>query len=118
MKKRKNSKKKGAVGELELAHLLTDLGLQARRSQQFSGTDGTADIIFAEDMHNETIHVECKRCQQLDLEKALMQAIRDCQNGKHDLAYPVVMHRRNNEVWKATMHLVDWIDLYKTRFEK
>ena len=98
-----NSKKKGKTGELEVANYLKKRGLNARRTQQYSGTEGTSDVICEEWPDT---HIEVKRNETLNVEKALQQAIRDSE-GKT----PIVIHRKNNEKWKVTMQLDDFINL-------
>ena len=98
-----NSKKKGAAGEREFAKLCRDKGFEnVRRGQQFSGIEGE-DVVGLDG-----IHVEVKRVEKLNIEKALQQAERDRQ-GK----IPIVAHRRNKEDWKITMRADDWFILYK-----
>lgn len=99
-----NSRSKGKRGELELAKVLRDLGFEARRGQQFSGANGDADVVGLPG-----IHIECKRVEQLNVEKALQQAERDSRPGE----IPVVMHRANNTEWKATLRLADLMLLYE-----
>lgn len=70
-----NSKRKGKVGELEVVNLLKEKGLTARRTQQFSGkADGTSDVL-CEELKN--FHIEVKRDEHLNIEKAMQQSIRD-----------------------------------------
>jgi hypothetical protein len=68
-----NSRTKGKVGELEFAHLLQEHGMLARRGQQYSGIGGDDVVIEG----REDLHVECKRVERLNLEKAMAQAVRD-----------------------------------------
>lgn len=101
-----NSKQKGKKGELELANLLKEYGFEkARRSQQYAGINGDADVVGLPG-----IHVECKRVERLNVSKALQQAQRDSE--KTGLT-PAVFHRKNREPWMVTMALNDWIELYK-----
>ena len=99
-----NSRAKGARGERELANLLKEYGYATRRGQQFSGANGDADVVGIP-----SIHIECKRVEKLNLDKAMSQSIRDARDGE----IPVVMHRKDREDWLVTMQLVDWIELYK-----
>lgn len=101
-----NSRQKGKVGELELAKYLKDKGLVARRGQQYSGSPDSPDVI-CEDWKN--IHIEVKRVEQLNIEKALQQSTKD--SGTDQI--PIVVHRKNREKWKVTMWLDDYIDLMK-----
>lgn len=97
-----NSKKKGAKGERELANKLKEYGYNCRRGQQYSGLEGE-DVVGLD-----YIHIECKRVERLDLTSAMEQSKRDSEKGQ----FPAVFHRRNNEKWKVTMELEDWIKLY------
>ena len=97
-KKRKNSRAKGAVGERELAGEFNRLfGTTARRGQQYSGIEGE-DVVGLEG-----IHVESKRVENLPVNKAMEQAIRDANGQK----VPVVFHRRNRKPWLVTLRLDD-----------
>ena len=103
--KKINSKQKGKRGELELANYLKKHGLLARRGQQFKGTPESPDVIC--DNWND-IHIEVKRVEKLNVDKALDKSTEDA----GDLI-PVVIHRKNNTNWKVTMWLDDFINLYK-----
>ena len=99
-----NSKKKGKRGELELAELIREHGFEsAKRSQQYCGSNGDADIIDA----LPGIHIECKRVERLNIHEAMEQADRDC--GEN---IPAVFHRRNRTPWLVTMHVADFMSLY------
>ena len=98
-----NSRAKGARGERELANKLKEYGYDCRRGQQYSGLEGD-DVVGLEG-----IHIECKRVERLQLTDAMLQSRRDAKLGE----VPVVMHRKNNEDWKVTMYLEDWIEMYK-----
>lgn len=99
-----NSKMKGAAGERELANKLILHGFNCRRSQQYCGANGDADVVGLPG-----IHIECKRVEKLNIEKALQQAEAD---SKGDI--PAVFHRRNRETWKVTLRLDDFMKLYKS----
>ena len=114
-----NSRRKGAVGEREIAHILQGYGYETRRGQQFSGANGDADI---EGLPG--IHIECKRVEHLNIDKALEQAIRDnyADSIKQGVKLlPAVFHRANEDrkkdstrgKWKVTMTLDDWMILYQ-----
>lgn len=101
-----NSRAKGAAGERELARKLREYGyVNARRSQQYCGANGDADIVDA----LPGVHIECKRVERLNLEDAMTQSKHDAREGE----VPVVMHRKNNCEWLCTIRLVDWIEMYK-----
>lgn len=99
-----NSRRKGASGERELAKKLREYGYEARRGQQYCGSNGDADVVGIPG-----IHIECKRVEALNIEKAMQQSISDSKDGK----IPVVMHRKNSEKWKVTMTLDDFMKIYK-----
>lgn len=100
------SKQKGKRGELELAHELRKLGVpNARRSQQFCGTESSADIVGAP-----LVHIECKRSERLSLYDAYNQAAKDTGDSGN---LPVLIHRRSRVPWLTIMSLDDWIKLYK-----
>lgn len=101
-----NSREKGRRGEVELARKLREYGyVNARRSQQYCGANGDADIVDALD----GIHIECKRVERLNLEDAMAQSKHDAREGE----IPVVMHRKNNCEWLVTMQLERFIELYR-----
>ena len=99
-----NSRQKGKTGELELAHYLTDRGYPARRGQQYSGTETSADVV-AEGL--EDFHLECKRVEAGNLYNWLDQAIRDSAGKKT----PIVAHRKSRHEWVAVMRLDDLLNL-------
>ena len=103
----RKSKRKGATGERELAATLTEAGFDCRRGYQ---TDGkiVADVIGLPH-----IRIECKRCEQLNLLKALQQAERDADPSE----LPAVFHRRNREPWMVTMRMETWLTLYRLFLE-
>lgn len=99
-----NSRDKGKRGELEAAHLLQKYGYDARRGQQYSGSNGDPDVVGLPG-----IHLEVKRVEKLNIDEALEQSIRDAK----DEEIPIVMHRKNRTKWKVTMLFDDWMMLYK-----
>lgn len=99
-----NSKRKGSRGEVELASILKDYGYDTRRSVQYNGFQGEADVVGLP-----YIHIEVKRVEKLNIYDAICQAIRDAKKGR----FPAVFHRRNNREWLVTMRLSDWIELYR-----
>lgn len=99
-----NSRRKGAEGERELSRALREYGYQCRRGQQFCGANGDADVVGLPG-----VHIECKRVERLDLYGAMAQSISDAKNGE----MPTVFHRKNNCKWLVTMHLDDFMKVYK-----
>ena len=99
-----NSRRKGAAGERELAKKLREYGYDCRRGQQYCGANGDADVIGLPG-----IHIECKRVERLNIDDAMLQAIRDRREGE----YPAVFHRKNNGKWQVNMLLEDWLEIYR-----
>lgn len=99
-----NSREKGKRGERELASVLRNYGYDCRRSVQYCGANGDADVVGLPD-----IHIECKRVEHLNLYDAMSQSRADSTMDE----FPVVMHRKNNSEWLVTMTLADWIELYE-----
>ena len=98
-----NSKRKGKDGELELAHKLKEYGYDAKRSVQYNGKDGQADVIGLPH-----IHCEVKRVEKLNIYDAITQAKRDAKNDD----FPTVFHRKNRCNWLVTMELDEFMKLY------
>ena len=114
-----NSRRKGAEGEREIAKLLQAYGYETRRGQQFSGANGDADVIGLPG-----IHMEIKRVEKLNIDKALQQSINDtyADELKQGIELiPAVFHRSNDDrkkdstkgVWKVTLTLKDFMKLYQ-----
>ena len=102
-----NSRRKGAVGEREIAKYLREHGFtDARRGQQFKGGADSPDVVGLTGFH-----IEVKRVERLDLNAAMEQSIRDC--GENET--PIVVHRRNNDYWKVTMRLDDFMEVIHGR---
>ena len=99
-----NGKQKGKRGELELVKKLKEYGYDCKRSVQYCGTNGDADVIGLSG-----IHIECKRVERLNIDDAMLQAIRDRREGE----FPAVFHRKNNGKWMVTMLLDDWQEIYR-----
>ena len=99
-----NGKRKGKEGELELAHKLKEYGYDAKRSVQYNGKDGQADVLGLPN-----IHIECKRVEKLNIYDAIAQAKRDAKNGD----MPTVFHRKNRCNWLVTMELDKFMEIYK-----
>lgn len=92
-----NSKKKGSAGEREACKAVSEhLRIEARRSQQYCGRSGDADLQTT--LHG--VHFEVKRTECLRLYDAVEQAKNDCR-GK----VPVVLHRRNRGEWLVIVPL-------------
>lgn len=99
-----NSCKKGAAGERELASILRSYGYEIERG-------GTCSFGTAPDLAGlPGIHIECKRVEKLNINKAIDQAERDAEKFKDGA--PTVFHRVNRSPWLVTMRLEDWMQLY------
>jgi Holliday junction resolvase len=104
-----NGCKKGKAGERELAKALVEFGIvqSARRGQQHTGLEGQ-DVVT-----NVTgLHIECKRVERLNLNKAMDQAVRDAAGQPGD-PVPVVCHRQNRKPWLVTVRLADLMELVR-----
>ena len=99
-----NSRNKGAAGERELANILKDYGFDTRRSAQYCGANGDADVVGLPG-----IHIEVKRVEKLNIDIAMNQARVDARPDE----IPAVFHRRNRKGWLVTMDLDDFMHLYK-----
>lgn len=104
-----NSRNKGKSGELELARILREYGYKCRRGQQYSGANGDADVVGLPG-----IHIECKRVEALNIDKALGQSQNDAREGE----MPIVCHRKNRTGWKVTLTLEDFLKLYEHAEER
>jgi len=101
-----NSRQKGARGERELAHKLTENGYPARRGQQFSGSPESPDVV-CEALAK--FQIECKLVEALNIHKAIAQARNDAGEGQ----IPTVMHKKNRTEWLVTLPLDDFLELLK-----
>ena len=101
-----NSNQKGKRGEREFASLCRSEGYNSvRRSKQYCGEVGDADLI-----NLPGIHVEVKRVERLNIDQAMSQAINDARDTDN---MPIVAHRKNNCYWLITMEAEDWFNLYR-----
>lgn len=99
-----NSKAKGKRAELEIAALLREYGYDARRGVQYHGGEDSPDVIGLPNVHIEVKHVE-----RLNIVDAMAQADRDCGDNM-----PAVFHRKNRTPWLVTLHLDDFMKLYRS----
>ena len=96
-----NSRAKGCVGEREWRDECRKRGYEARRGRQFAGHPDAPDVVC-----ELPFHFEVKRVQNLNVAKAVEQAIRDA--GDKPVA---VAHRKNNQPWLVTMTADSWFEL-------
>lgn len=107
MKKKINSRNKGADGERELARdELTPMGFPAKRGQQHKGGPDSPDVI-CDRLDDAGFQIECKRVQALNIHKAMHKLEGECGENKSG----VIMHRKNGEPWLATIRLEDFLCL-------
>lgn len=100
----RSSQKKGRTAELELAKVLQGYGYPVQVGEPVSY--GTVPDLSG----LPSVHIECKRCEQLRLSDWMQQATRDADHF-HDGA-PVIFHRKNREGWLCTLRLDDFMKLY------
>jgi len=100
------SREKGKRGEREFVHALRALGIDARRTQQFSGKAGDADV----DSSLEGIHWEVKRRTSIAASRFLEQADADRKRSQS----PVVAMREDRGPWMILLKLDDLETLART----
>ena len=86
-----NSRAKGARGELEACEALGRIGLDCRRSVQYCGATGQADLIC-----DANLHVEVKLTERLNPYAFIEQAINDSARTKRP---PLVVMRSSYKPW-------------------
>ena len=95
-----HSRNKGKRGELELADRLCELGMLARRAQQYSGACGNADLV----VEGLDLHLECKRTEQVRLADWLEQVGRDARGRPW-----VIVTRQTRSPWLVIQRLEHWV---------
>lgn len=99
-----NSRAKGKRFELQVAHMFTDAGFPARRSQQYAGANGDHDVVGIPGLA-----VECKANEHLNLYAAMEQSSRDKREGET----PIVVHKKSRKPVLVTMYWEDWIEMFR-----
>ena len=96
-----NSREKGKRAEREAAAFLNENvpNAQARRAQQYSGTEGSADLI-AQGLPS--LWLEVKQRQTMNLHRIMDESEESCGE-----LTPVILHRKNNTEWLVTFKLDD-----------
>jgi Holliday junction resolvase len=94
-----NSKRKGTAAERELANIFTAAGVPSRRSVQYCGRAGDADIVC----DHLDLHIEVKRTEQLRLTEVIAQASSDS-GGKPW----IIVHRSNGRPWMVIQTFDQW----------
>ena len=96
-----NSKRKGRDAEQALAKFLREHGIEARRGQQFKGTQDSPDVIS-----NMNWHIECKAVESLNV----IAAHAKCEQEAEDGNTPIVFHKKNRTAWYVTLKAEDFIN--------
>ena len=101
-----NSREKGKRFERKLASILRDYGYDdCKRSQQYCGANGDADVIGLPG-----IHIEAKAVERMQLYDWMAQAKRDAaKTGK----LPAVFHKKNNAAILVSMELDSFMEIYR-----
>lgn len=94
-----NSKRKGTVAERELANIFKAAGVPSRRSVQYCGRAGNADIVC----EHLDLHIEVKRTERFSLTEAIAQASADS-GGKPW----IIVHRSNGRPWMVIQPFAQW----------
>lgn len=102
----KSSQRKGREGELELVQLLHSYGFENVRPGKPISYGEEPDVVGLPG-----VHVEVKRAEKLKITEWMQQAERDSQRFKDGI--PVLFHRRNRQPWLVTLHLEDFIEIYR-----
>ena len=89
-----------------MAKLISERGYKCIRGQQRSGLE-QADVIGLD-----YVHIECKRVENLNLDKAMEQSMRD----RKPWEFATVFHRKNNQKWKVTLGFEDFMTLYASYY--
>lgn len=101
----RSSQAKGKRGEEELANILNGYGFQVKRGGSLT-FGNVPDITGLPD-----IHIEVKRVEALNVDKAMAQAERDSAAFLDGM--PTLFYRKNRGSWRVVMGLEDWMKLYK-----
>lgn len=91
-----HSRNKGKRGEREVRDLFIAAGWDARRGQQFAGSPDSPDVIVPQ---LKDYHCEVKFVENLNLYKAMEQAVKDGGDKK-----PLVFHRKSHTPWLVTLN--------------
>ena len=102
------SKRKGRVGEQELARIFRQAGYDAYRTWS-SGAGREKGDLGGVEIDGFTFHIECKRQERIDIQKWWEQAIKDCPADQ----VPTVVFRRNREDWRILLRLEDFLEFFK-----
>ena len=105
----KYSRDKGKRGEGGWASFCREEGYSSvRRTAQFCGRTGDAsDCVGLPGIQQEVKFVE-----HLNIHEAYRQADRDALAAKKG-EWPIVAHKRSNDIWMVTMRAEDWFKIYR-----
>ncbi len=108
----KNSRAKGARGELEFCEFLKERGYPARRAQQFMGAPGedASDVITEIDG---LFYIDVKRTERLYPIEWLQKALSD--RGPTGIRAPVIAWKKNRGAWIAMLSFDDLLLLVRDR---
>ena len=95
-----DSRAKGKRGELEAAEALGRIGIDCRRSAQYCGKAGDADLIC----EGVDLHVEVKLSERLNPYAYIGQAIDDSRASRR---CPIVVMRSSYKPWLVLVRLDD-----------
>lgn len=100
-----SSQRKGREAERELAVVLHEYGYDVRpgRALNYGAEPDISGL--------PGLHIECKRCERLELPKWFAQSERDAQRMRDGA--PVVIFRRSRRPWMICMKLADFMKHYR-----
>lgn len=105
-----NQKKKGSRIELELVHWLKNHGIEsARRTQQFSGKEGTSDIVAPDELPN--WHIESKGTKSSLLTRSTIKKWLTQVKTDSKQKYSVILNKANSKDLVALIPFSTWKDL-------
>lgn len=99
-----NSRDKGARFEREIAAILKEHGFDARRGQQYCGSNGDADVVGLPG-----VHIEAKHCEKLQPYDWMNQSKRDAKEDE----IPIVVFKKNYHEVLVQMRFEDFMRMYK-----
>lgn len=102
----RSSKRKGKIGEVEVANLLKKFGFNAHRSCQYKGCTGDAPDVVVKGL---PLHIEVKRTERFSW-KYYAQAVNDSKASADD-NLPVVFYRQSYQPWMVLLSAEDFLEL-------
>ena len=102
-KRGRAARNKGANAERELASIIREHGYDVHRGKVFYHESDVVGL--------PGIHVECKRVEHLNIEKAMQQAVEEADKRKDGA--PAVFHRKDRGEWLVTLRIDDFFTLYR-----